>query len=106
MQVHSAIDRRGHASGLTIGRTAPEAAGVGFEPTNDLDGHCRFSRPRRFRQPCRLAATGCQFERQSRQVGQLVASVVAVTDPVKAQVARCKSFVGGSMGFEEIGLAK
>ena len=31
--------------GSTMRDSALRAAGVGFEPTNDLDGHCRFSRP-------------------------------------------------------------
>ena len=33
---------------LNHARLALKAAGVGFEPTNDPDGHCRFSRPRLF----------------------------------------------------------
>jgi hypothetical protein len=44
-------DRQAMSERPTIGetaqpyaRTAAQAAGVGFEPTSDLDGHCRFSR--------------------------------------------------------------
>jgi hypothetical protein len=44
MQGHQVTGRCGQDAGSTIRFTAPEAAGVGFEPTNDLDGHCRFSR--------------------------------------------------------------
>jgi hypothetical protein len=32
----------------TMPHSAGLAVGVGFEPTNDLDGHCRFSRPALF----------------------------------------------------------
>ena len=40
--------RRGPQPRMGSGIAAPGAAGVGFEPTSDLDGHCRFSRQHHF----------------------------------------------------------
>jgi len=47
-RVYSIPIRPKHNYGSTIRFTALEAAGVGFEPTSDLDDHCRFSRPAGF----------------------------------------------------------
>ena len=66
----------------TFGSTSPilalRAAGVGFEPTSDIDSHCRFSRPAQL-DGLRRSRSNERLEQQRRRPPQ--SSICAVVGP-------------------------